>query len=41
LNSIKLSDQIYVLSAGELIEYGKHDSLIEMKGEYFKSFNAN
>ena len=41
LNSIKLSDQIYVLSAGELIEYGRHDSLIEMKGEYFKSFNAN
>jgi len=34
------SDKIYILKDGEIIEEGKHDELMELRGEYYKLFNT-
>ena len=34
------SDKIYMLKDGEIIEEGKHDELMELRGEYYKLFNT-
>lgn len=36
LSTVKNADQIIVLKDGEVIERGNHESLISLKGEYFK-----
>lgn len=35
LSTIKKADQILVVEAGEIVERGSHDSLIELKGRYY------
>jgi ATP-binding cassette subfamily B multidrug efflux pump len=40
LSTIRETDQIFVLSHGEIIEHGNHDELLEQKGEYFKLVQA-
>ena len=39
-NSIKFSDQIFLLHEGKLIENGNHDSLMEKNGEYSEIYGA-
>lgn len=36
LSTIARADIIYVMKAGEIVEFGTHDQLIERRGEYFK-----
>src|SRR5699024_1602828 len=36
LSTVKNADRIAVLKKGEIIEYGSHDELSKIKGEYFK-----
>ncbi|MGJ5682680.1 peptidase domain-containing ABC transporter [Staphylococcus equorum] len=36
LNNVKNADNIYLLKHGEIIEQGKHESLIDNKGEYYE-----
>jgi ATP-binding cassette subfamily B protein len=36
MSTVKNADLIVVLSKGEIIEKGKHDELLELKGIYFK-----
>lgn len=36
LSTVKNSDQIIVLEAGEIVEKGKHEELISKKGKYFE-----
>uniref|UniRef100_A0A0N5CAM3 ABC-type xenobiotic transporter n=1 Tax=Strongyloides papillosus TaxID=174720 RepID=A0A0N5CAM3_STREA len=38
LNSIKNYDKIIVFARGKIVEQGKHDELMEKKGEYYKLF---
>lgn len=39
LSTVKNADAIYVLKNGEIVESGKHDELLELKGEYYKLYN--
>jgi ABC-type bacteriocin/lantibiotic exporters, contain an N-terminal double-glycine peptidase domain len=39
LSTVKNADVIYVLKNGEIVESGKHDELLELKGEYYKLYN--
>lgn len=41
LNTIKNCDEILVLKSGRLIELGKHDQLLDMKGEYYQLWNSH
>jgi subfamily B ATP-binding cassette protein MsbA len=36
LSTIQTADLIVVMKQGEIVEQGKHDDLLEQKGEYFK-----
>lgn len=36
LSTIQSADNIVVMKKGEIVEQGKHDELLERKGEYFK-----
>ena len=36
LSTIKNADNIVVMKKGEIVEQGKHDELLERKGEYYK-----
>jgi subfamily B ATP-binding cassette protein MsbA len=38
LSTIRNTDRIIVLSKGEVVEEGTHESLLEKKGEYFKFY---
>jgi ABC-type multidrug transport system fused ATPase/permease subunit len=38
LSTIRQADQILVIEKGEIVERGKHDELIEMKGRYFELY---
>ncbi|WP_196593628.1 thiol reductant ABC exporter subunit CydD [Pectinatus sottacetonis] len=40
LESIKNSDQIYVLSQGQIIESGSHENLLKQKGLYYKMMES-
>jgi len=39
LSTISHANRIIVLVAGEIVEEGTHDTLLEKKGEYFKLYN--
>jgi ATP-binding cassette subfamily B protein len=39
LSTVKNADVIYVLKDGEIAESGKHEELLELKGEYYKLYN--
>ncbi|MBW2560691.1 MAG: lipid A export permease/ATP-binding protein MsbA [Deltaproteobacteria bacterium] len=39
LSTISHANRIIVLVAGEIVEKGTHDTLLEKKGEYFKLYN--
>jgi subfamily B ATP-binding cassette protein MsbA len=39
LSTIRNANRIIVLSAGEIVEEGTHESLLEKRGEYFKLYN--
>ena len=36
LSTIQNADNIVVMKKGEIVEQGKHDELLERKGEYYK-----
>ena len=36
LSNIQNADNIVVMKKGEIVEQGKHDELLERKGEYYK-----
>jgi len=36
LSTVRNADQIAVLSGGEIVEIGKHNQLVESKGQYYK-----
>ena len=36
LSTIQKADTIVVLKKGKIVEQGKHDELLSLKGEYFK-----
>ena len=38
LSTIRQADQILVIENGEIVEYGKHEDLIEKKGRYFQLY---
>ena len=38
LSTIRQADQILVVEQGKIVEYGKHDQLIEKKGRYFELY---
>ncbi|PTB95361.1 ABC transporter permease, partial [Marivirga lumbricoides] len=38
LSTIRQADQILVIESGEIVERGKHDELIELKGRYHQLF---
>ena len=40
LSTIKNSDMIMVLEGGKIIERGKHDELLGMKGRYFELYTG-
>ncbi len=40
LGSAKIADRIVVLKNGKIIEEGKHDELMKLKGEYSRLFDA-
>jgi ABC-type transport system involved in Fe-S cluster assembly fused permease/ATPase subunit len=40
LSTIQNAHQIIVMEKGRIIEKGKHDELLEMKGQYFKMWEA-
>jgi len=39
LSTIRNADRIIALVDGEIVEKGTHDSLLELRGEYFKLYN--
>lgn len=41
LSTIREADQILVVSAGQIIERGTHDQLLQQEGFYYRLFNAN
>lgn len=41
LNTIQQADQIFVLSEGEIIEKGTHETLLENKGFYYELYNGH
>jgi len=41
LSTIRNSDIIYVIKDGRVVEQGKHDELLEIKGIYFNLYNKN
>lgn len=38
LSTIRQADQILVIENGEIVEFGKHENLIEKKGRYFQLY---
>lgn len=40
LSTIRWADQIIVLKNGQVVELGKHDDLMNQKGEYYRLVNA-
>jgi ABC-type multidrug transport system fused ATPase/permease subunit len=38
LSTIQGADVIHVMKDGEIVESGTHDTLIEMKGEYYQLY---
>lgn len=40
LSSVKWADEIYVFDKGSVVEHGKHDDLLMLKGKYFELFTA-
>ena len=38
LSTIQKADQILVIEEGDIVEYGKHDELIQAKGRYYKLY---
>ena len=41
LSTVRDADVIAVLSGGKLAEYGTHDQLISLKGQYYRLFKAS
>ncbi len=39
LSTVKNADVIYVLKDGKIVESGKHEKLLELKGEYYNLYN--
>ena len=40
LSTIQYADQILVLSKGEIVERGNHDTLLSLNGEYAKMYHT-
>ena len=38
LSAAKLCDRIIVLKKGSIVEYGTHEELMNLKGDYYKMF---
>ncbi len=36
LSTLRKANKIIVVDKGEIIEFGSHDELMELKGKYFK-----
>lgn len=41
LSTIHNVDKIYVIDNGEIVEQGRHDELLEKKGEYYRLYTTN
>ena len=41
LSTIQKADIVYVLSGGEVVESGNHDSLLAARGEYYRLYSAS
>lgn len=40
LTTIKKADVIYVLENGKIVEWGRHDDLVQKKGAYYTLFES-
>jgi ATP-binding cassette, subfamily B, bacterial len=40
LSSVRFADYIYVMKNGSITEYGTHEELISLNGEYYRMFSA-